>query len=140
MRTIAPPAVLVVDDDLEHLQITRLFLRAELPAADVMLCRTGAQALLALSHLPGGTLVLIDRLLDGVESFQTVVAIRERRPDLAVVMISAALSSVDRGYALACGARDAIEKPATLAAWRAALAQMGIAGPAVVSPRGRFAA
>ncbi|MGE3856302.1 MAG: response regulator transcription factor [Dehalococcoidia bacterium] len=113
-----PTAVLVVDDDPDHAQIAALVLHALAPGLEVRLCRDAAGAVLALDDEPRGALVLIDRMLAGVESFDTVVRMHALRPDVTIVMLSAALSSIDRAYALACGARDALEKPAGLAAWR----------------------
>ena len=121
MNALRPSAILVVDDDLDHARIAEIVLRSIAPGVPVARCTTTRAAIAALDALPRGTLVLLDRLLGGVESFAAVVALRARRPDLAIVMLSAALSSVDRAYAIACGAHDAIEKPASLAGWRTAL-------------------
>ena len=74
-------------------------------------------------------------MLGGIESFDTVVRLRALRPDAPVVMLSAALSSIDRAYALACGAADAIEKPSSLAGWRAVLA--ALVGASGAPPRRR---
>lgn len=122
MSPVTLPAILVVDDDADHGEIVRLVLRALAPDVPVQLCGDGQAAIVALAGQPRGTLILVDRVLAGVDSFDTVVRMRTLRPDTAVVMLSAALSSIDRAYALACGAADAIEKPASLAGWRAALA------------------
>lgn len=124
-----PSAILIVDDDDDHAQIAQIVLRALLPAAHVERCADPINALAATAALPAGTLVLMDRMIDGVESFDVVVEMHGRRPDLAIVMLSAALSSIDRAYAIACGAREAIEKPGTLAGWRSALGAIaGVGG------------
>jgi len=136
VKAITPTAVLVVDDDPDQLRIARLVLRAQLPGTPVLLCAGSEQALLALAEVPRGALVLMDRVLDGQESFSAVTAIRDVRPDLSIAMVSAAFSSVDRAYAIACGAIEAIEKPATLDGWRTALGQLGVvlSGPARFAP------
>jgi DNA-binding response OmpR family regulator len=100
----------------------------------VQLCGDASGAIVALAGQPRGTLILVDRLLGGVESFDTVVRMRTLRPDAPVVMLSAALSSIDRAYALACGAADAIEKPSTLAGWRAVLAVL-VGAPGATPPQ-----
>lgn len=122
MRPFAAPAVLVVDDDLDHAQIAQLVLRTLAPTTGVEVVHDAPSAVVRLDALPRGAVVLIDRRLHGVESFDTVVEMRSRRPDVRVVMLSAALSSIDRAYALACGAADAFEKPSSLDGWREVLA------------------
>ena len=104
------------------------------PAREPHIVATGADFSVTPTFLGGtagllygrkdGAVVLIDRWLHGVESFDTVVEMRSRRPDVHVVMLSAVLSSIDRAYALACGAVDAIEKPSSLDGWREALASI----------------
>ena len=124
MRPFAASAVLVVDDDLDHAQIARLVLRMLAPTTGVQVVHEASGAIARLDALPRGAVVLIDRWLHGVESFDTVVEMRSRRPDVHVVMLSAVLSSIDRAYALACGAVNAIEKPSSLDGWREALASI----------------
>ena len=116
-----PSAVLVVDDDPDHAEIAALVLHALAPGLTVRICASASAAVAALDEQPRGALVLVDRVLAGVESFDSVVRMHGVRPDVTIVMLSAALSSIDRAYALACGARDALEKPASLAAWREAM-------------------
>lgn len=128
-----PPAVLVVDDDPDHARIAALVLHTLAPGLDVQLAHDAASAVAALGAQPRGALVLVDRMLSGVESFDTVVHMHALRPDVTVVMLSAALSPIDRAYALACGARDAIEKPGGLAGWREALG--ALVGTADSAPR-----
>ncbi len=121
MSALRPTAVLVVDDDANHAWIARLVLDALAPGLPVEVCIDAAAAREAIGGLPRGALVLMDRRLGGVETFDTVVDCRSRRPDVPVVMLSAMFTSIDRAYAIACGARDAIEKPSTLAEWRSVL-------------------
>ena len=137
------PAVLIIDDDLDHARIASLVLRTLAPDAPVEMCHDTTAAMGALGGQPRGTLILVDRLLAGVESFDTVVRMHAARPDATIVMLSAALSSIDRGYALACGARDAVEKPSSLAGWRDLLSTLvGTAGAPLTppAPRGTRAA
>lgn len=118
MTSLLPPGVLVVDDDPDHARIAALVVASLAPGLAVRCARDAASALGALEAQPRGALVLVDRVLAGVESFDAVARMHALRPDVTIVMLSAALSSTDRAYALACGARDAIEKPGCLAGWR----------------------
>ena len=137
MRPIS--SVLIVDDDADHARIAGLVLRTLAPDLSVEVARDAAGAVLALDAQPRGALVLVDRMLGGVESFDTVVRMHAARPDVTLVMLSAALSSIDRAYALACGARDAIEKPGSLAGWRATLAALLTEGTEAPRPTSRAA-
>ena len=112
---------MVVDDDPDHAQIVRLVLRSIVPAIPVEVCHDTQAMRSALGDFPRGALVLLDRLIDGVKSFSVLVDIRAQRPDIAIVMLSASLSSVDRAHAIASGAAEAIEKPGSLSGWRTVL-------------------
>ncbi len=128
MSGLRPPAVVVVEDDPDHARIARFVLESIAPGIRVTLCGDGDAAAAAFDDLPRGALVLMDRLLRGAETFDAIVGLRARRPDATIVMLSALLNSVDRAYAIACGAADAIEKPSTLAGWRVTLGAL-IAAP-----------
>ncbi len=129
------PAVLIIDDDLDHARIASLVLRTLAPDVAVEICHEAGGAMGALEGQPRGALILVDRLIAGVESFDTVVRMHAARPDATIVMLSAALSSIDRAYALACGARDALEKPASLAGWRDLLSTLvEVAGAPLTPP------
>ena len=121
MKPLSPASILVVDDDVDHAYIARIVLQSIVPAVPIEVRHAAANAFDALLDLPRGSLVLIDRVLDDAESFDTIVRMRAERPDVAIVLLSAALSSVDRAYAIACGAFEAIEKPSGLDGWRRAL-------------------
>lgn len=118
---IMPSAIMIIEDDPDHARIARIVLEAMAPGVLLAVCRDREEAAAALDDLPRGPLVLMDRLLYGVETFDAITWLRTRRPDARVVMLSALLDSVDRAYAIACGAADAIEKPSTLAGWRTTL-------------------
>lgn len=116
--------VLVVDDDIDHAVILRTVLAAVAPGAPVEVCTDPSRLPDALIEAPTGAVVLIDRILRGVESFPHLVAVLADRPDLHVMMLSSVLSPEDRARALLAGARDAREKPGSLAAWRSMLEQI----------------
>jgi DNA-binding response OmpR family regulator len=63
--------------------------------------------------------VFIDRMLRGVESFGYLPEVTRDRPDLHIVVLSSALSEDDERRARSSGAAAAVEKPGTLALWRA---------------------
>jgi len=121
MTPLRASAVLIVDDDADHAWIVRVMLRTMCPNLPVEVCGDLGVLDLATAALPGGSLVLMDRMIRGAETFDRVVDLHARRPDLAIVMMSAMFTSVDRAYAIACGAREAMEKPSGLDGWRAAL-------------------
>ena len=121
MKQPSPASILVVDDDVDHAYIARIVLQSIVPAVPIEVRHAAASAFDTLLDLPRGSLVLIDRVLDDVESFDTIVRMRAARPDVGIVLLSAVLSSVDRAYAIACGAFEAIEKPSGLDGWRSAL-------------------
>ncbi|MFA7248605.1 MAG: response regulator [Dehalococcoidia bacterium] len=137
MKPVHPAAILVVDDDSDHAQIARIVLRSIAPGIPVDVCGSSALVLDAASELPRDTLVLMDRILHGRESFGAIVELRAARPDVWVVLLSAALSSVDRAYAIACGAYEAMEKPGSLDGWREMLGSVVAHEPAATAPSRR---
>lgn len=112
--------VVVVDDDHDHALIIAMILR-DMAAVTVRLCSDLAQLPTIVAGAAEDTLLLVDRRLGAVESFAAVAEIHRRRPGLTLVMLSAALTDGDRARALAAGAQMAVEKPASLAGWRALL-------------------
>ena len=121
---ILPPALIVVDDEVDHAAIVRRLLADIAPPLPVEVV-TGASGLLErLREAPQGALLLLDRLLDGREVFDVVSALAAERPDLTVAVLSAALSEHDRERALAAGADHAAQKPGRIADWRALLTDL----------------
>ena len=116
--------ILVVDDDIDHAVILRTVLASVAPEAPVEMCTDPSRLPGVLLEAPEGAVVLIDRLLRGVESFPHLKVARDERPDLYVVLLSSALSPEDRARALQSGARDAAEKPGSLSLWRSMLGKM----------------
>lgn len=130
--------VLVVDDDPDHALIIHAVLSALAPRVEVRLCADAVQLLALLAQTPGAALLLIDRRLGLVESFVAIAEVRRRRPQLAIVMLSAILSASDRARALAAGASATAEKPASLAGWHDLLG--GLLGALAEPARGASAA
>ncbi len=132
-----PPIVFVVDDDIDHVVIIRHMLADVAPDLPVETI-TDPYDLLPrlLEAISPGALLLIDRLLDGREVYDTLTQLCAARPDVTVVMLSAVLGDEERRRALAAGARRAEQKPGSLAGWRALLGELVGAAPAA-RPRDR---
>jgi DNA-binding NtrC family response regulator len=116
--------VLIVDDDIDHAVIMRTVLSTVAPEADVSV----VTAVSAVEHrvlaAPEKAIVLVDRILCAEETFPLVAAVTAARPDLTVVMLSAALDEVSRTHALECGAAMGAEKPDSFAGWRLLLGEI----------------
>ncbi len=99
--------ILVVDDSFTARSIIARLIgdRYELVQAD-----GGAQAL-ALLGSGSFDLVLLDLLMPGMDGFQTLRAIKERAPDLPVLVLSADIQESTRRRVLAAGAVQLIHKP-----------------------------
>lgn len=115
---------LIVDDDIDHAVIIRTVLSSVAPEASVEISTDSRVAPAALQAAPEGAVVFIDRMLAGTESFPLIEQATAARDDLYVVMLSAVLSAEDREQALAVGARDAFEKPASIQEWRTMLGDL----------------
>ena len=63
-------------------------------------------------------------MLAGRECYPLLARCARERPDLTLAVLSAALSKEERGRALAAGAHEAAQKPATLVEWRGLLARL----------------
>jgi len=100
--------VLVVDDDPTVSDVLRRYLeRADF---EVTLATDGPSALrAAAAHRPD--LVVLDLMLPGLDGLQVCRRLRERDPDLPVVMLTALGDEVDRVMGLSIGADDYVAKP-----------------------------
>lgn len=114
--TVRP--LLVVDDDIDHAVIVCTVLSSIAPDAEVETCTDTAGLPARLMEAQAHSLVLIDRMLNGVESLDLVRVAAASRPDLRMVVLSASLSAEDHERAIEAGAAEAAEKPASIAAWR----------------------
>lgn len=111
--------VVIVDDELDHAVISRLVLAQVAPEVGVDTF-TDLQGLASrLAQVAPRSLVVMDRMLNGTESFGLIEELKGARPDLTVVLVSAVLSSQDAQRAAGAGAMLAAEKPGDLIAWRA---------------------
>lgn len=100
--------VLVVEDD----PTLRMGLRATLRSAGfkVLVASTGPEGLeAATSESPD--LVLLDVMLPGMNGFEILRALRERSPDLPIIMLTAKGEEQDKVQGLRLGADDYVVKP-----------------------------
>jgi DNA-binding NtrC family response regulator len=116
--------VFIVDDDVDHAFIARHVLRGLAPDADVRVLHALDGVARELAAAPAGTLVLLDRLLGGVETYGVLAETHATRPDLHVALLSAWLTPEEEARARAAGAAAASEKPSTLDGWRALLGSL----------------
>lgn len=111
--------VVIVDDELDHAVISRLVLAQVAPEVGVEtftdLKGLGAR----LAEVTPRSLVVMDRMLNGTESFGLIEQLKAARPDLTIVLVSAVLNAHDHQRAVEVGATLAAEKPGDLIAWRA---------------------
>jgi CheY-like chemotaxis protein len=103
-----PPDVLVVDDEPVVAAAIRLVLGAE--GLEVVAVSDGEGAL-AHPALATCRLVLCDVMLPGQSGLETLRAMRARRPDLPIVMITGYATPAQEELALAGGATAFLPKP-----------------------------
>jgi CheY-like chemotaxis protein len=120
--TDAPPmSVVIVDDEVDHAIIIRRVLAGIAPDVAVSAMTDTRAIAERVRGAPDHALLLVDRMLDGRESFDLVSGLLRDRPDLSVALLSAALVDTDRDRALRAGAIAAAEKPGSLDGWRTLL-------------------
>ncbi len=101
--------ILVVDDEEAIRQSLDLVLRFE--HHDVQLAQDGQEALAALAADAGIEVVFLDIKMPGRDGLEVLADIRERHPDVAVVMISGHGTIETALEATRRGAFDFLEKP-----------------------------
>src|SRR5258705_11225536 len=100
--------VLVVDDDATVSDVVRRYLeRADF---EVTLAADGPGALTAVAARRPD-LVVLDLMLPGIDGLAVCRRLRERDPDLPVVMLTALGEEADRVVGLSLGADDYVTKP-----------------------------
>jgi len=104
------PALLIVDDDAGVRRAVRDYLRDEGYTADEL--EDGAELLARLeAALPD--LVLLDIVMPGLDGLTALERLRERYPDLPVIMMSGEATIERAVRATRLGAYDFLEKPVT---------------------------
>ena len=100
-------SVLLIDDDVELVRLlTQLFAREGIALRSAT---NGAAGLAGLSPLP--SLVLLDLMLPDMHGKEVFRRLRERLPELPVIMLTAKGDPVDRVIGLELGADDYVPKP-----------------------------
>ncbi len=108
VATAASPRILIVDDDRDVADSLRLLFEGE--GASVFLLHRPAGAVAAVAeHVPD--VVLCDLRMPGIGGLEVLARIREERPELPVVLMSAYGSLDSAREALAAGAADYVRKP-----------------------------
>jgi DNA-binding response OmpR family regulator len=120
----APSAVLIVDDESDHVAIIELVVAEVAPSLPAQSLARPELIEGRLSSVPDGALLLLDRMINGREVLDFLPGLREARPDLMVVLMSSALTEADQARALLAGADIAIQKPGRLAGWRVLLMEL----------------
>lgn len=120
---MASRPILVVDDDIDHAVILHAVIASVAPESPTDTCTDPSRLPGVLLEAEPGAVVLIDRMLRGVESFGYLPEVTRTRPDLHIVVLSSALSPDDERRARSAGAAAAIEKPGTVAQWRVLVTQ-----------------
>ena len=100
--------VLVVDDDPTVAEVVASYLRRA--GIDVDLAADGVTAL-AVAGRARPDLVVLDLMLPGLSGLEVCSRLREQRPDLPIVMLTALGEESDRVLGLEHGADDYLVKP-----------------------------
>jgi DNA-binding NtrC family response regulator len=120
------PAVLVVDDDESFRTLVRDRLRRTGHAAE-----GAASGEEALGRLDGVDVALVDLMMPGMDGLTLLRRLRERRPDLAVILLTGHGTVESAVEAMKLGAADYLQKPCSLAEVELRIGQ--------VASRGRLA-
>ena len=106
-----PGVILIVDDELKIRQVLQGFL--ELHGFKTLAAGSGEEAL-EICQRSNPTIVLLDINLPGLNGLQTLEALKELKPSLPVIMITALEEEDVLQEALTRGANDYILKPFNL--------------------------
>ncbi len=106
-NALATVSVLLIDDDVELMRLlAQVFAREGIALRNAT---TGAAGLAGLNPLP--SLVLLDLMLPDMHGKEVFRRLRERIPELPVIMLTAKGDPVDRVIGLELGADDYVPKP-----------------------------
>ncbi|MFZ5624469.1 MAG: sigma-54-dependent transcriptional regulator [Gemmatimonadota bacterium] len=118
-----PARILIVDDEANIRRMLAALLRAE--GYHALEAATGMAALEAAGQSPEPDAVLLDLMMPGLNGLETLARLKDRLPDVPVVMMSGQAQIPDAVQATRLGAFQFLEKPlspdAVLATLRAAL-------------------
>jgi DNA-binding NtrC family response regulator len=108
-RGEGPPRVLIVDDEPDILKLLAEALTTR--GYDVRLASSGDEALDVVEREDSINMVLLDVILPGKSGVETLKELKERHPQLAVILMSAVADSRVADRARRLGAFDYILKP-----------------------------
>jgi DNA-binding response OmpR family regulator len=112
--------ILIIDDEPHIRQMMRLTL--ETAGYDVDDASTGEQGLMQVGDGHGYDAVLLDQKMPGIDGLQTLKRLKERAPDVCVIMVTAFASIELAVDAMKLGATDFLRKPMTPETLRGAVA------------------
>ena len=100
--------VLIADDDRDIVRFVALNLRLE--GFEVVVADNGQDALdKALDVRP--SLILLDTMMPRMDGYEVCSRLRDQRPDMPVIMLTAKSLDADRAMAFTAGADDWVTKP-----------------------------
>jgi len=124
--------VVIVDDEAAQRELMDRALRSA--GYDTVLCEDGPQALAAASDCDA---MLLDVRMPGMSGLEVLDAVKEARPQLPVILLTAFIDVRDAVTAIKGGALDYLEKPVDLDEIVAAVDDaLGLTGRAVTAGEG----
>ncbi|MCD4832964.1 MAG: response regulator [Bacteroidales bacterium] len=109
MKTLENVNILVVEDDEDNLEFLRRLLIKH--GANVVVARTGEEAVNIVKANKQIQIVLMDIRLPDINGFETTRKIKKLKPNLPVIAQTAYAMYNDRELCLANGCDDYISKP-----------------------------
>ena len=101
--------ILIVDDDREIVELLSIYLRNE--GYDIATAYDGAEALHVANNQDDLALIILDVMMPKKDGLQVVEQLRETKPNVAVLMLSAKSKDTDKIEGLLAGADDYVTKP-----------------------------
>ena len=100
--------ILIVDDDEDLLEI--MVERMRMRDMTVVPAKTASEALILIKQETFDVMI-IDFMLPGIDGLQAIKMIREKQPDMRIILLTAYATIEKESEALAMGAWDVEEKP-----------------------------
>ena len=126
---MTPPPILLVEDDPDDLELTRLALRETKVANALVVARDGVEALdLLLGGAVRPVVVFLDLKLPRVDGLQVLERIRAdaRTRDIPVVVLTSSDEDEDRHRSYALHVNSYVRKPVDFDRFQAAVRQLGL--------------
>jgi signal transduction histidine kinase/DNA-binding response OmpR family regulator len=109
--TLAAKKALIVDDDIRNIfALTSVLERQQM---EVVYAENGADGLQILERVPGVDIVLMDVMMPGMDGYEAMRRIREKREfkELPIIALTAKAMKGDREKCIQAGASDYVTKP-----------------------------